>query len=140
MLIGRYDQNIDAKGRVNIPSKFRADLGETFVVAIGKEKCVHVYPRNEWDKYVERINQQPPKIATMIMRHLSNTMMECSLDTQGRAVIPPKIREYAQLEKEIVVLGQNSKVEIWNLDNWNSYKEEAIDTEEIYDLLEGMGM
>ncbi len=140
MLVGRYDQNIDAKGRVNIPSKFRSSLGETFIVAVGDEKCVNIYPLSEWDAFMERVNSVPTEDRAMIMRYIQRSSAECDLDSQGRVVIPPQIREYAGLTREIVVVGVHKKVEVWSLDNWSEYTEQSFDMDKISDIMKQIGI
>ena len=118
MLVGKYDQNIDAKGRVSIPAKFRAAL-----------------------KFMERIASDfEPQVRAMMMRYVQRNSAECSLDSQGRVVIPPQVREYAALSKEIVVVGEQTKVEIWSTDNWNEYSDDNFDEAEIKKLLMQIGM
>ncbi len=140
MLVGKYDQNIDAKGRVNIPSKFRSSLGETFIVAVGDEKCVNIYPLSEWDAFMERVNTVPVEDRAMLMRYIQQTSAECDLDSQGRVVIPPQIREYAELTREIVVIGEHKKVEVWSLDNWNAYSDKEFDMGKLSDIMKHIGI
>lgn len=116
MLIGEYMQTVDAKGRVNIPAKFRADLGQTFVVAKGV-RCIAIYPAEEWDKFLEKTKQEDIKL----LRFFSSGSSECELDTQGRVVIPPNLRKYLDLQKEIAVVGTYTYIEIWNRDQWEEY-------------------
>ena len=78
MLVGKYDQNIDAKGRVNIPSKFRSALGETFVVAVGDEKCVNIYPLSEWNAFMQRVEGVPVEDRAMLMRYIQQTFRKKS--------------------------------------------------------------
>lgn len=140
MLIGKYEQNIDPKGRVNIPAKFRSALGETFVVAVGEEKCACIYPVSEWDAFMERVNAVDAEDRAMLMRYIQQMSAECSLDSQGRVVMPPQIREYAELQKEIVVVGEQKKIEIWSLDNWNRYSKEQFDMAKISGILKQIGI
>lgn len=140
MLVGKYDQNIDAKGRVNIPSKFRSALGETFVVAVGDEKCVNIYPLSEWNAFMQRVEGVPVEDRAMLMRYIQQTSAECDLDSQGRVVIPPAIREYAELTKEIVVVGEHKKVEVWSLANWKGYTEATFDMAKINDIMKQIGI
>ena len=143
MLTGIYEQNIDAKGRVNIPSKFRSALGETFVVAFGAvfdENCVNVYPVEQWNVFMERVAQIDSEDRAMMMRYIQSHSAECALDTQGRAVIPPDIRRDAGLTKEIVVVGEHTKVEIWSLDNWNKYSENKFDMDKISSIAKNIGL
>ncbi len=140
MLVGKYDQNIDAKGRVNIPSKFRSSLGETFVVAVGDEKCVNIYPLTEWNAFMQRVESVPVEDRAMLMRYIQQTSAECDLDSQGRVVIPPAIREYAELTKEIVVVGEHKKVEVWSLANWKGYTDATFDMVKINDIMKQIGI
>lgn len=140
MLVGSYEQNIDAKGRVNIPSKFRSALGETFVVAAGDEKCVNIYPLSEWNAFMDRVSSIAVEDRAMLMRYIQKTSAECDLDSQGRVVIPPKLREYAELTREIVVVGVHKKVEVWNLANWNGYSDKEFDMDRISDIMKQIGI
>lgn len=141
MLVGKYDQNIDAKGRVSIPVKFRADLGESFVVTVGEENCALLYPVDEWNRFMERIATEfAPEVRAMMMRYVQINSAECSLDSQGRVVIPAQVRAHAKLEKEIVIVGEQTKVEIWNVENWNEYSNNSFDAATIKKLLTQIGM
>lgn len=143
MLVGKYEQNMDAKGRVNVPAKFRPSLGENFVVAFGAvfdENCVNVYPTEAWNGIMEKISELEPESRSMLMRYVQGHSCECVLDSQGRVVIPPDIREAAGLKKDIVVVGEHTKVEIWSLDKWNEYSDKAFDMEKISDLMKNIGI
>lgn len=143
MLAGMYEQNIDAKGRVNIPSKFRTALGENFIVAFGAvfdENCVNVYPMEEWDAFMQRVYEVDSDSRAMLMRYIQAHSAECTLDSQGRVVIPPDIRKDAELTKEIVVVGEHKKVEIWSLERWNKYSDKAFDMDKISSLMKDIGI
>ena len=143
MLVGKYEQNIDAKGRVNIPAKFRPVLGDSFVVAFGAvfdENCVNVYPMEQWNAFMERVSQVDSEDRAMLMRYIQTHSAECALDTQGRAVIPPDIRRDAGLSKEIIVVGEHTKVEIWSLDKWTEYSDKAFDMDKISVLMKNIGI
>ena len=114
MFIGEYLQTVDAKFRVNVPAGFRAELGQTFVVAKGVN-CIALYPRYEWEGFLNRIKERKKLL------FFTSGSKECELDTQGRVVIPPDLREYLGLKKEIAVVGTFRHVEIWNRDAWNEY-------------------
>ncbi|HIV85353.1 MAG TPA: cell division/cell wall cluster transcriptional repressor MraZ [Candidatus Monoglobus merdigallinarum] len=114
VLIGEHMQTVDAKFRVNIPSGFRADLGSVFVVAKGVN-CIAVYPKEEWIKFLEGLTDVKK------LRFFASGSKECELDTQGRIVIPPNLREYIGLKKEIAVIGAFKRVEIWDRETWNNY-------------------
>lgn len=113
MFIGEYMQTVDAKGRVNIPAKFRADLGQTFVVSKGAN-CIAIYPADEWSAFLEKVRGED----VMLLRFFASGSSECELDTQGRVLIPPSLRNYLSLGKEIAVVGMYKYIEIWNRDEW----------------------
>ena len=141
MLIREYHQNIDAKGRINIPAKFRLDLGESFVVAKGLDNCVYLYPKAAWERFEDELCSVQPTQRRRLHRFFFSGAEECSADTQGRVVIPPKIREYAGLQKEIVVIGVSDKIEVWGLEQWNRYMEDpAFEAEEIAKVMEDLGI
>lgn len=141
MLIGEYSQNLDAKGRVNIPAKFRTDLGESFVISKGLDNCAYVYPKEEWKRFEQELCSVQPTQRRMLNRFFFSGAEECCIDGQGRVVIPPKIREYAGLSKEVVVIGVSDKVEIWDRSRWESYMENpAFDPDEIAKVMEELGI
>ena len=130
MFVGRYDQNMDAKGRVNIPSKFRSSLGETFIVATGDGKYATIYPMDEWNKLDETIRQLPTVKASAVRHFLYAGAASLECDGQGRALLPASLREYAELSGEISILGMSTHLELWNNDSWakenGEYSPEAI--------------
>lgn len=118
MFIGEYSHNIDAKGRMILPAKFRkGDLGEIFYVTKGTEQCLFVYSREEWAKFEEKLASLPittnPQ-AGAFMRFFLSGAAECEVDKLGRINIPAHLREYAHLEKDVKVLGVRSRIEIWD--------------------------
>ena len=125
MLLGEYNYNLDAKGRVFVPAKLRDDLGETFVVAKSMDKCVSVYSLSMWEKYVEKLNSIPEMRARYIRRFVYSSATEASCDAQGRVVLPQGLREHAGLDKELVIIGAGDHAEIWDVATWNSYMSEC---------------
>lgn len=141
MLIGEYNQNLDAKGRINIPAKFRDDLGGSFVVSKGLDNCANIYPKCEWERFKQELYTVPASKRRSLQRFFFSGAEECAVDSQGRVVIPPRIREYAALEKEIVVVGVSDKVEIWNRDKWEEYMNSPeFDAEAVADIMEELGI
>ena len=119
----------------------RRELPRVRPLFAGEEKCALLYPVEEWNKFMERIASDfEPQVRAMMMRYVQRNSAECSLDSQGRVVIPPQVREYAALSKEIVVVGEQTKVEIWSTDNWNEYSDDNFDETEIKKLLMQIGM
>ena len=121
MFMGEYSQSIDEKGRLIIPSKFRFELGETFVLTRGLDGCLCVYPQAEWNILESKLRALPltNKNARTITRFLVSGAATCELDKQGRILVPAALREYAGLEKEVVVTGNLERIEIWDKAKWD---------------------
>ncbi len=121
MFMGEYNHTIDAKGRIIIPSKFREALGDNFVVTLGLDGCLFVYPNEEWMNFVAQLKSLPgSKEARQMQRYFMAGAANCEVDKQGRILIPNKLREQAGLEKDIVFVGVLSKIEIWSKEKWDS--------------------
>lgn len=138
MLIGEYQHNIDVKGRLIMPAKFREDLGEKFIITRGLDGCLFGYPQKEWTVLEEKLKQLPlaKKEARQFTRFFYSAATECELDKQGRINIPTNLREYAKLDKECHVIGVSERIEIWSNDRWSEY---AMEAEESYeDIAENM--
>ena len=129
MLLGEYNHNIDDKGRLIIPSKFRYELGEKFVITRGLEKCLFVYSLTEWEKIVKRLRSLPftNKDARNFTRFFLSGAAECEFDKQGRINITSPLVRYADLTKECVIIGANDRLEIWSEDSWCNFFEENED-------------
>ncbi len=125
MLFGSYQHNIDKKGRVFIPSKFREELGESFMICRGiyGKRCLCVYSMSEWDKLVEKISTLPNTKSSNVKRFLFAGAFNVEFDTQGRILIPAMLREYANLEAQADIIGMDSNIEIWNTEQWVSENE-----------------
>ncbi|MCD5406540.1 MAG: division/cell wall cluster transcriptional repressor MraZ [Desulfotomaculum sp.] len=142
MFMGEHSHTIDAKGRLIIPARFREGLGDQFVVTKGLDNCLFVYPQQEWVALEQKLKSLPftKADARAFVRFLFSGANECEVDKQGRVLIPANLREYAQLSKEVVVLGVSSRVEIWSEQHWHSYNTTANESfeeiaEKIVDLL-----
>lgn len=123
MLMGEYRHNIDDKGRLIIPSKFRDELGEEVIVTRGLDNCLFVYSATEWDKVVSKLKGLPftKKDARSFIRFFLSGATAASFDKQGRTNIPIPLIEYAELNKECVVIGVNDRLEIWAKDKWQGF-------------------
>ncbi|MDQ0159189.1 division/cell wall cluster transcriptional repressor MraZ [Alkalibacillus sp. S2W] len=130
MFMGEYQHNIDAKGRMIVPSKFREGLGQTFVVTRGLDKCLFAYPMDEWKQLEEKLKQLPltKKDARAFTRFFFSGAVECEIDKQGRINIPSSLRSYANLDKECTVIGVSNRVELWAKDSWDEYVEGSEDS------------
>lgn len=119
MFMGEYNHGIDAKGRIIVPAKFREALGEEFVVTMGLDGCLFLYPTKEWERFVADLKTLPgSKEARQLQRYFMAGAAACELDRQGRILIPQKLREHAGLEKDIVFVGVMNKIEVWSRERW----------------------
>ena len=143
MFIGEYHHSIDEKNRLIIPSKFRNELGEKFVITRGLENCLFVYSLVEWEKIVNKLKALPftKKDARAFLRFFLSGAQECTFDKQGRIAIPNPLVSYANLIKECVVIGVNDRLEVWSKDKYEDYfnsNEEDISSlaESLFDNME----
>lgn len=139
--IGEHSHTIDSKNRVIIPAKFREALGEQFVLTQGLDGCLTIYPLAEWEKFQQQLNQLPRtnKQARIFRRFFTAKAAMCELDKQGRILVPSGLREYANLEKDVVITGNDSNIEIWNKEKWDEMNED-IDIETVTEELHEMGI
>ena len=126
MLIGEYEHSLDAKGRLIMPAKLRDDIGEKFIITKGLDGCLFGFSQNEWTNFEEKLKTLPltNKNARDFVRFFLSGAIECEIDKQGRFLIASNLREYATMEKEVVIIGVGTRIEIWNKDNWNEYSDE----------------
>ena len=121
MFMGEYNHGLDAKGRIIVPAKFRESLGEEFVVTMGLDGCLFVYPDEEWNRFVNDLKSLPgSKEARQLQRYFMAGAASCEVDKQGRILIPQKLREHAGLEKDVVFVGVMNKIEIWSKERWDA--------------------
>lgn len=134
MFLGEYQHTIDNKGRLIIPARLREGLGDRFVVTKGLDGCLFAYPPQEWSNLEQKMRSLPftRADARAFVRFFFAGATECEVDKQGRVLIPAGLREHAALEKEVVVIGVSSRVEIWSQARWEQYNtESASSVEEI---------
>lgn len=126
MFIGEYQHILDTKGRIIIPSKFREDLGANFVITKGLDSCLFVYPMEEWKIIQDKLKTLPftNKDARAFIRFFFSGASEVSLDKQGRVLIPFNLREHSKLEKDAVIIGVATRIEIWSKKQWQDYNED----------------
>ena len=121
MFLGEYRHNIDVKGRLAVPARFRSELAEGLVVTRGLDPCLHIYSQSEWLPLAERLSQLPmsePAVRAL-RRSFFASAFSCEMDKQGRILIPATLREYADFGGEVVVAGLNNYVEIWSVERWD---------------------
>ena len=134
MLIGHYEPTIDAKGRLNFPAKLREELGEKFILTKGYDGCLFVYSMEEWGRLTEKIRRVPEDKAKVLRQFFFHNAEEVQPDSQGRIVVPQRLREYAGLTRELVVTGDDNKAQIWDRQRWQEM-DAAITPETINQLL-----
>ncbi|MDD5146515.1 MAG: division/cell wall cluster transcriptional repressor MraZ [Candidatus Pacebacteria bacterium] len=127
MFLGEYQYSIDEKKRLAIPTKFRLKLGKKAVITRGLDNCLFLYPLKEWEKLAEKLSKLP--ISQADARGFSRIMlagaMEVDLDALGRILVPDYLKQYASLNKKVIVAGLYNRVEIWDEDKWNHYKQQT---------------
>ena len=143
LLLGEYNHTIDDKSRVIVPSKFRDDLGSTFIVTRGFDKCLFAFSLAEWQNFEEKLKAFPltNKNARTLTRFFLAGATECEIDKQGRFLISSNLREFAGLQKEVVIIGVLDKIEIWSKEKWLKYSEEEnLAADEIAERIENLGI
>ena len=130
-VIGEFTYNIDAKGRIVMPNKFRSFLGDVFIVTRGLDGCLFVFPEKEWQQFESKLSGLPmtSKEARSFTRFFFAGACECTPDKQGRVMLPANLRQFARLDKTAVVVGLNNRIEIWNEAAWA--ENTAIDPEDV---------
>ena len=141
MFMGEYNHTIDPKGRVIIPSKFREALGDDFVVTKGLDGCLFVYDMKEWNVFEEKLKSLPitNKDARQFVRFFLAGAATVEVDKQGRILIPGVLRDFADLLKDVVLIGVASRVEIWSKERWDGTANYD-DMEEIAEHMADLGL
>lgn len=126
MFFGTYTPKLDEKGRLFLPAKFRDQLAGGLMVTRGQEHCLYVWPQSEIERVTERLREAPVsnKATRDYIRMFSSGASDDAPDKQGRITIPPKLRDWAGLAKDVVVIGAMNRLEIWDEGRWDSYSEE----------------
>ncbi|MEG1362955.1 MAG: division/cell wall cluster transcriptional repressor MraZ [Clostridia bacterium] len=123
MLLGEYSHNLDTKGRISIPAKFREDLGMSFIITKGLDNCLFIYSKEEWNKFETKLKELPTSniAARNFIRFFFSGASECEIDKQGRINIPQNLRQHANLTKDVYVIGVSTRVELWDKNVWDNY-------------------
>ena len=143
MLIGEYEHSLDVKGRLILPAKIREDMGDKFIVTKGLDGCLFGFSQNEWTNFEEKSKTLPltNKNARDFVRFFLSGATECEIDKQGRFLITSNLREYATLEKDAIIIGVGTRIEIWNREKWKSYNsDENISADEIAENMTMLGI
>jgi MraZ protein len=143
MFIGEYQHNLDEKGRLAIPVKFREQLKKGAVATKGLDNCLFLYPKDEWKKEADKVSKLPTSQAKAraYARHTLAGAMEMDFDNQGRITLPEYLREFAGLKKKVIIAGLYNRVEIWNESAWEKFKLESDkDSNQIAESLGELGV
>jgi MraZ protein len=132
---GEYQHSLDNKGRLFIPAKLRDELGEVFFITLYMDRCLCAYSSVNWKSFAEKVNAMP-YVKQRRMRPLFAHAARCELDSQGRALIPQNLRDYAGLHKNVTVVGCNNHAELWDSDAWAAVFEQEIKPENIAAVME----
>lgn len=121
MFLGRHAHSVDAKGRMAIPAKFREPLGARAVVTRGVDPCLSLYPLPAWERLAEQVNALSigDPDARAFKRLVFGEAADVDLDAQGRVLLPPELRRYAGIEREVVVVGVHGSIELWSPERWD---------------------
>lgn len=141
MLIGEYEHSLDVKGRLIMPSKFRDDIGEKFIITKGLDGCLFAFSADEWKKFEEKLSTLPisNKDARLFTRFFFAGAIDCELDKQGRFLISSNLREFAGFIKDVIIVGMNSRIEIWSKEKWQEC-EDNISADDIAEKMEMLGI
>ena len=139
MFMGEYNHTVDTKGRLIIPTDFREGLGAKFVVTKGFDGCLFAYPQDAWEKFEEKLEALPlvRKEARTLVRFFVSGARTCELDKQGRILLPATLREFAGLDKDVVLAGMLNRIESWSKAKWtenNAYGDMDDIAEQMTDL------
>lgn len=134
MLLGEFNHTLDEKSRLTVPSKFRDDLGSTFIVTKGFDTCLSVFSIAEWQNFETKLKSLPlsNENARKFVRYFTAGATECQIDKQGRILIPQNLKEHAGLKKDIVFTGVSTRAEIWDKEKWEKYT--SVDNIDLNDI------
>ena len=141
MLIGEYEHSLDAKGRLIMPVKLRQDMGEKFIVTKGLDGCLFAFSQEEWLNFETKLKLLPlsDRNARNFVRFFLSGATECEIDKQGRFLIPSNLRTVANLQKEVVIIGVGTRLEIWDKSIWEKCDED-ISADEIAENMANLGI
>ena len=137
-MTGQFSHNIDAKGRLFIPASLRKELGQTFHVTVGQDRCLSVYSDESWAAFMAKLKELSYNEVKKL-RALFAYAADCEPDSQGRILIPAKLREYAALDKEVIINGASKCLELWNPERWAPIEEAGLDPNQLAAAMEELG-
>lgn len=142
MFLGTYEPKLDQKGRIILPAKFRDQLADGVVITRGQDRCLYAFPTGEFQAMFEQLRKAPlsSKQARDYIRVMLSGASDETPDKQGRITIPPALRTYADLSRDLAVIGAGSRVEIWDAAQWKSYleRQEEVFSSTAEEIIPGM--
>lgn len=143
MLMGEYSHSLDTKGRLIMPAKLRQDIGDKFILTKGLDGCLFAFSQTEWNNFEEKLKSLPlsDKNARNFVRFFLSGATECEIDKQGRFLLVNTLREYAEITKEVIIIGVGTRLEIWNKEKWKKYNsDENISADTIAENMTMLGI
>ncbi len=128
IFLGEYQHSLDPKGRVIFPAAYREQLGEGLVMTVGVDNCITVHPIPEWERVIDGLRRlrSTDRRERMFTRMMTSMAHPDQLDRQGRVTIPSRLREYANLDRDVTVVGADTKIELWDTTRWERYRDQAM--------------
>ena len=141
MFMSEYNHTVDAKGRLIIPSKFRESLGDEFVISKGMDGCLFVYANDDWKAFEEKLTSLPliNKEARQFARFFLAGAAQVEVDKQGRILLPASLRSFANLDKDVVLVGVGSRIEIWDKEKYEALSADE-NMDDIANAMEALGL
>jgi MraZ protein len=127
MFLGEHQHTLDAKGRLSLPAKWRLKMDEKLVVAKGLENCLYVSSVEEYERFLTQLTEQgdfDPRFRK-VRRFFTSGAVEVPIDSAGRVIIPQTLREYARLDRDVAVIGNGDRIELWDASMWSEYNGET---------------
>ena len=142
MFVGEYKHTIDNKNRVTIPSKYREGLGDVFMLTKGLDNCLSIYPYSEWTIFEQKLKNLPltNQNARRFTRFFLSGAVECNIDKQGRVLLTPSLKSYADVEKDVYFIGMGDRIEVWSSAQWDKYNEDDFDANELAEQMAELGI
>jgi len=138
MLVGGSEHTINAQGRMFFPARFKDELWENITVCRGVEKCLMLFNSQEWQAFSDRIKSQPFSISSQLQRYFFSTAAVCSVDAQGRLLLPKDLRDFASLKKNVWVVGTQDRAEIWDPEEWER-SQQTLTNDDVKALMDKIG-
>lgn len=143
MFIGEYRHTLDTKNRIIMPARFREEIGGSFVMTKGLDNCLFIYSLKEWENIEEKLKELPMtnKDARAFVRFFFAGATECELDKQGRTLVANNLKEFAKIDKDVVIIGVSTRIELWSLEEWDRFNSDAnISYEDLAEKMSQLGI